>query len=212
MGSCICKSRRGICDDAKLYYTYNPMAARVASKNAITLTSSTKSKKRSFSNKSKKSICNEDNLLYTYNPKVIEQYNLKNTKKFYPEIRNAYVVKVYDGDTITIVAPVLNSKNNDIFKFSVRILGIDCPEIRSKNSDEKDIAIKARDVATFILLHKHVILDNIQYDKYGRVLATIFIDGENFSEIMLRNGLAYEYNGKKKCPPKNWVQFYQDKQ
>ena len=53
------------------------------------------------------------------------------------------VFKVYDGDTITIATKICNLPN--LYRFSVRILDIDCPEINSKDDFEKELAIKGRD-------------------------------------------------------------------
>lgn len=157
------------------------------------------------------SITNDSNSLYKYDSVELQKYNLKNTKKFYPDIENAYVISVYDGDTITIAAPVLNAKYNSIYRFSVRIYGIDCPELRTKNTDEKYVALKAKEFAQNVLLHKHVILKNVQYDKYGRILASVYINNENYSELLIKSKLAIEYFGKTKCPPENWREFYEDK-
>ena len=47
----------------------------------------------------------------------------------------------YDGDTCYIIIKALPKK---LEKMSVRILGIDTPEIRGKCAEEKELAIKAR--------------------------------------------------------------------
>ena len=50
--------------------------------------------------------------------------------KYVPQITHGRVVDVYDGDTITIVGYVKH--NPDLFRFSVRLNGIDCPEMKGK--------------------------------------------------------------------------------
>lgn len=147
-----------------------------------------------------------------YDKEKIEKSVIKDIPRFKPELKYAYVIKVYDGDTITIIAPVLNVKNNRIFKFSVRIFGIDCPELRTKDTMEKKYALKAKEFACCILLHKHIKLKDVSYDKYGRLLASIYVNGENYSCLILREGLAYEYFGKTKEPPKCWEEYYNNKQ
>ena len=47
----------------------------------------------------------------------------------------------YDGDTCYIIIKALPKK---LEKMSIRILGIDTPEIRGKCSKEKELALKAR--------------------------------------------------------------------
>ena len=55
---------------------------------------------------------------------------------------NARVVSVYDGDTLTVDAepwPGLTART------SVRVAGVDTPEIRGECQAEKDLAVQARD-------------------------------------------------------------------
>ena len=63
------------------------------------------------------------------------QEDIGNIPKYVPEINQGRVIKVYDGDTITVAGYVKN--NPQLFKFSVRLHGIDCPEIKSKKSNDK---------------------------------------------------------------------------
>lgn len=50
-------------------------------------------------------------------------------------------MKVYDGDTITIATRL--GGTGSLYRFSVRLLAIDTPEKRTKNKEEKEIAMKA---------------------------------------------------------------------
>ena len=61
----------------------------------------------------------------------------KSLDSFVPPVNSGRVIKVYDGDTITIASKVPGLKNSPIYKFSVRLNGIDTPEIKGKNEDEK---------------------------------------------------------------------------
>ena len=56
----------------------------------------------------------------------------KDTVPFTLPLKNGYVIKVYDGDTITIAnrLPLIN--DDTIYRFSVRLNGIDTPEIKGK--------------------------------------------------------------------------------
>ncbi len=122
-------------------------------------------------------------------------------------VGDIYVVKVYDGDTITIATRILG-RSDVLFRFSVRIAGIDCPELKSKNITEKKMAIIARDFVTNKILHKKITLQNIQNEKYGRILADVFVDGQSLSNMLLQQKLAVEYNGKTKIT--DWEQFYNE--
>ena len=67
-------------------------------------------------------------------PPIIE---LKDTVPFTFPIENGQVIKVYDGDTITI-ASKLPYDASPLYRLSVRLNGIDTPEIKGKNDDEKE--------------------------------------------------------------------------
>lgn len=127
----------------------------------------------------------------------------ENTVPFVPPIKSGYVIKVYDGDTITIAAkmPYMNSP---IYRFSVRLTGIDCPEIKSKSLVEKELAINARDVLSSKIMHKNVVLHNVTLEKYGRLLADVYCEGVHINKWMLDNKLALPYDGGKKIRPLEW--------
>ena len=63
--------------------------------------------------------------------------NMTEVKPFIPPISSGFVVKVYDGDTITI-ASKLPYESSPLYRFSVRLNGIDCPEIKGKDKNEKE--------------------------------------------------------------------------
>ena len=60
------------------------------------------------------------------------------TVPFTVPITGGYVIKVYDGDTIT-VASKLPFDNSPIYRFSIRLAGIDTPEIKGKNERRRAI-------------------------------------------------------------------------
>jgi micrococcal nuclease len=104
-------------------------------------------------------------------------------------------VSVYDGDSITVV---FKPKHLDTYyKYTIRLAGIDTPEIRTKNADEKSRAIFIRDFLREKVLNKILIIECGKFDKYGRLLADVFIYGESqtISQLMLEKKYAYVYNG-----------------
>lgn len=118
------------------------------------------------------------------------------TIPFTPEITRCKVIKVYDGDTITIAT--FFKGNSQCYRFSVRFRGIDSPEIKSQNPVEKLAAINSRDKLSEKILNKIVYLKDIGNEKYGRLLADVIFNGENMNQWMLDNNLAVEYDGGKK--------------
>ena len=131
----------------------------------------------------------------------------KDTIKFVPPIENGFVIKVYDGDTITI-ASKLPYNDSPMYRFSVRLNGIDCPEIKGKDENEKQCAQIAKNLMTELVLNKIVTLKNINTEKYGRILADVYIGDLNVNEHMIEKRLAVSYDGGTKNSPNNWMNYY----
>ena len=127
----------------------------------------------------------------------------KTSIPYIPNITHGKVVKVYDGDTITIATRIPN--DSTIYRFSIRLLGIDCPEMKTHNSTEKELAIKARDALSNMIMYKIVQLKNISIEKYGRILANVYFQDINLSEWMISHGYAVLYDGKTKQIPEAWI-------
>jgi len=128
-------------------------------------------------------------------------------QKFIPPITRGRVIKCYDGDTITI-ATYLPIPNSPLFKFSVRLLGIDCPEIRGKNESEKKCALLAKKFIEDKLLGNIVTLENVALEKYGRILADVIFDGASLSNLLVTNKLAVRYDGGRKEVPDDWMHYH----
>jgi endonuclease YncB( thermonuclease family) len=131
----------------------------------------------------------------------------KDTVVFRPHITHGKVIKVYDGDTITIATRLPH--DNTLYRFSVRLRGIDSPEIHGKTENEKLLAIKSRDALSHLIYHKVVVLKNVEYEKYGRLLADIYLVGQEttptINQWMLDQKYAVPYDGGTKNIPKEWV-------
>ena len=144
----------------------------------------------------------------TTETKVIDtNVSWDNTKPFVPPIDSGIVIKVYDGDTITI-ASRLPYSNSELYRFPLRLNGIDCPEMKSHNEDEKECAKLAQLFLSEQLLQKRVELRNVTTEKYGRLLADVYLDGVCLNDLMCKKRLAVAYNGKTKVSPKNWIDYY----
>jgi endonuclease YncB( thermonuclease family) len=122
---------------------------------------------------------------------------------FIPPITGGQVIKVYDGDTITIVAK-LPYKDSPLYRFQIRLLGIDSPEIKGRSEEEKAAARVSQKALETLILHKTVFLENNALEKYGRILANVYImiDGKRIwiNEWLLNNNYAVPYDGKTKIP------------
>lgn len=120
--------------------------------------------------------------------------NMNEVKLFIPPITSGFVVKVYDGDTITIISK-LPYEESALYKFSVRLNGIDCPEIKGETLQEKQCAQLARDELSKLILNKEIILKNLTTEKYGRILADVYLDDLHLNQYMLDKKLAVKYDG-----------------
>lgn len=103
---------------------------------------------------------------------------------------DAKCVSVYDGDTCHVVF----NYNGQLTKWSLRLKGINCAEIKSK--DPK--AIAARDFLRSLILDKIVKIKIDGFDKYGRLVGLIISDNININKLMIDEGHAisfmHEYN------------------
>lgn len=81
------------------------------------------------------------------------------------------VTKIIDGDTVRVVGYF----NNKLVRQSVRFVGCDAPELKSKNSDERFHARMCKNILQDFLFDKKVFLQiSDKKDKYGRILGTIY--------------------------------------
>lgn len=127
----------------------------------------------------------------------------KDTSPFIYPITFGKVIKVYDGDTITIASKLPNT-DGPIYRFSVRLNGIDTPEIRGKSVAEKELAIVVRDALRERIMHQIVELRNVANEKYGRILADVYIDNVSINDWLVEQNFAVPYTGGKKMRPANW--------
>lgn len=123
----------------------------------------------------------------------LEDYTKDNVKyfSFDGKVLRGKCVDVYDGDTVTIVLPV----DNQYYKFRVRLADIDTPEIRTRDLEEKKQGYIAKDVVVNLILNKIVTVKCGDFDKYGRLLATILVDGmeESVNDHLVAGGYAEVY-------------------
>ena len=84
-------------------------------------------------------------------------------------------------------------------KISIRVNGIDTPEIRGKCEKEKYDAQQAKEMVADILKDAKVVtLKNMQRGKYFRIAADVMIDGEDLGELLVEAGMAIRYDGARK--------------
>jgi endonuclease YncB( thermonuclease family) len=109
------------------------------------------------------------------------------------------VTEILDGDTVTVRLHVWIGEE---IQTSVRIAGIDAPEIHGKCEKERRMAQEAKSELAALLSDSAITLYDIRLEKYaGRVLASARNgDGTDISGHMLDKGLARAYGGEKRKP------------
>ncbi len=132
----------------------------------------------------------------------------EDTIEFTFPITGGRVIKVYDADTITI-ASKLPYHESPMYRLSVRLNGIDTPEIKGKgvSDEEKEAAKVARDFVYNLVFNKFVKLENVQSEKYGRILADVYIGDIHLNEILINQRYAVKYDGGTKKKPTSWTKY-----
>jgi len=96
------------------------------------------------------------------------------------------IVEVVDGDTVKVKRSLKTE--------TIRIIGIDTPETKDPRYPVQCFGKEATNKAKELLDGKRVILETKEErDKYGRLLAYIRVDREDFGENMIGGGFAFHY-------------------
>ena len=95
----------------------------------------------------------------------------------YPDVKVSRLLRVIDGDTFRCDIDehsAIAGKN-----ISIRLRGINTPELKSRNPEERKSANLEKQRLSDLLNNARVIeLRNIDRDKYFRIDADVYIDGE----------------------------------
>jgi endonuclease YncB( thermonuclease family) len=106
---------------------------------------------------------------------------------------SATVVRVIDGDTFVAEAHVWPGET---VRVSVRIRGIDAPELHSRCQRERLAAAAARDALAALLDRPPVKITNIGGGKYyGRMLADVETEDGEVAPALLSRALVRLYSG-----------------
>ncbi len=116
--------------------------------------------------------------------------------KTYGDVVVDRVGTVIDGDSFKVDIdewPAILGKG-----VTVRINGIDTPELRGKCPYEKQLAREAKQFSVSVLrAGSRVELRNIRRGKYFRVIADVFVDGVDLGRVLLKKKLAKSFQGRR---------------
>ena len=107
--------------------------------------------------------------------------------------------RIVDGDTVDVDIDL--GFGMILSKQRIRLYGIDTPESRTRDKEEKFYGKLAAQFlkdqckkGSCITLRTH--LD--KKGKYGRILGEIIVDGVNINQLMIAEHMAVEYHGQSK--------------
>ena len=112
----------------------------------------------------------------------------------------AKITRVVDGDTVDLLIDV---GFNIHIKERARLYGIDAPESRTRDLEEKKrgLAAKARLIEILESFGETIVVrTSIDKGKYGRLLAELISEDreQNANQMLISEGHATEYFGGKK--------------
>ena len=108
---------------------------------------------------------------------------------------NAQLDRVVDGDTVDALVDL----GFDTWKkVRIRMQGMNAPESRTRDLEEKAKGIAAKIRLQELLESKRFVLQSIGVGKYGRCLGIIFVNEVNVNKTLIAEGHATEYYGGKR--------------
>lgn len=125
---------------------------------------------------------------------------LENTPKFTfkGERLHTKVLDVIDGDTITISIRI----NGEYKCIRARLIGVDAPEIRTLDIEEKKLGYEARDWLRKEILNNVVWVECGDWDSFGRILVVVYKNhinmksGHSVNTSIIEAGYAKPYRKK----------------
>ena len=114
----------------------------------------------------------------------------------------AKVISVYDGDTVTLM---IDQGMKHFARVKVRLVGINTPEIRTTDLEEKKRGYLAKNFLKDLIEGKTVVVHTVKKGKFGRWLGVLWLYeedmtelGQSLNDLMIQEGHAVAYNGGKR--------------
>ena len=108
------------------------------------------------------------------------------------------IKKIIDGDTFDCI---MDLGFDVLLEARVRMMGIDTPESRTRDLEEKKFGLLAKEYLTMKLEAEDIIVrtevDN-EKGKFGRILGWVWANGVNINQQMIDENMAVAYHGQSK--------------
>lgn len=116
---------------------------------------------------------------------------------------NVQVSRVVDGDTVDVM---IDLGFNTHIKRRVRMYGINTPETRTRDLEEKKRGLAAKARLEELLNNNEIVMRSWGKGKFGRVLGELFIEEpselgptyKDINNILIEEGHAKHYMGEKR--------------
>jgi|TARA_R100000084_G_scaffold103271_1_gene59240 micrococcal nuclease len=108
----------------------------------------------------------------------------------------ADVLRVVDGDTVDVRVDL---GFNVHFKVRVRLHGLNAPESRTRNKEEKIRGLAAKERLEELCKDGRIVVKSHGVGKFGRCLGELkTLSGRNINKTLISEGHAVEYHGGKR--------------
>jgi len=110
---------------------------------------------------------------------------------------NCQIARVVDGDTVDVI---IDCGFSILHKARVRMYGIDTPESRTRDKDEKARGLMSKDFLVKELSKGDVVIKTKKdkKGKFGRILGEFYVNDININQMMIHGFYAVAYNGQSK--------------
>ena len=124
----------------------------------------------------------------------LENLTLKNVETFSLNGLNTYckILRIHDPDTFTIAFKL----GDEYYKYNTRLNGIDAPELHSKVEKEALVCQLGIKYISDLILDKIIFIKCYSFDKYGRLLADLYInkdDTQSINELLISRKYVRAY-------------------
>jgi endonuclease YncB( thermonuclease family) len=112
-----------------------------------------------------------------------------------PVLLQGRIVRVTDGDTVTLL-----DAHQILHK--IRLAGIDAPESKMPFGHQATVFLSG------LILGKDVDAHAYKHDRYGRTIATLFVENKDINLVMIQAGLAWHYKRYAREQPAGEARVY----
>lgn len=105
------------------------------------------------------------------------------------------VVGIADGDTVTVL-------DNASVQHKIRLAGIDAPE------KTQAFGNRSKQSLSGLAYNRYVLVQTTKRDKYGRIVGTLFVDGQDVNLTQIQRGMAWHYKAYEREQPQSEAVLY----